>query len=391
MEGNMIFDYIIVGAGFAGSVIAERIANILDKKVLIIEKRNHIGGNCYDEKDENNILVHRYGPHLFHTNDKEVFDYLSNFTEWEIYNHKVLAYIDGKKVPIPFNFNSLYEVFPNSLAKKFEEKLLKNFEYNSKVPILELKKSKDKDLQFLADFIYKKIFLNYTAKQWGMKPEEMDLSVTARVPIFIGKDNRYFNDKYQTVPKYGYTKLFKNMLNNKNIKLMLNTDFKEVIQINFENKRIYFLNQKLKGKIIFTGMIDELCNYKFGELSYRSINMKFETINKEYYQKVTTVNYPNNYDFTRITEFKHIHLVNSNRTTILKEYPQEYIKDENVPYYPIFTKENQKKYEKYKKFIYNFNNIILLGRLAEYRYYDMDNVVKRALEIFKERLYETKC
>ena len=387
----MIFDYIIVGAGFAGSVIAERIANILDKKVLIIEKRNHIGGNCYDEKDENNILVHRYGPHLFHTNDKEVFDYLSNFTEWEIYNHKVLAYIDGKKVPIPFNFNSLYEVFPNSLAKKFEEKLLKNFEYNSKVPILELKKSKDKDLQFLADFIYKKIFLNYTAKQWGMKPEEMDLSVTARVPIFIGKDNRYFNDKYQTVPKYGYTKLFKNMLNNKNIKLMLNTDFKEVIQINFENKRIYFLNQKLKGKIIFTGMIDELCNYKFGELSYRSINMKFETINKEYYQKVTTVNYPNNYDFTRITEFKHIHLVNSNRTTILKEYPQEYIKDENVPYYPIFTKENQKKYEKYKKFIYNFNNIILLGRLAEYRYYDMDNVVKRALEIFKERLYETKC
>ena len=375
-----MFDYIIVGAGFAGSVLAERIVNILNKKVLIIEKRHHIGGNCYDERVEN-ILVHKYGPHLFHTDFKEVWDYLSNFTEWDIYHHKVLAFIDGKKVPIPFNFNTLYEVFPNKLAKRIEKKLLKNYKYNSKVPILELKKLNDKDLKFLADFVYEKIFINYTVKQWGMKAEEIDSMVTARVPIFIGKDNRYFNDKYQGVPKEGYTKLFQNMLNHPNIKIMLNTDFKEVIKI--KDKKIYFLNQEFKGKLIFTGMIDELFDCKFGELPYRSIDMKFETIEKEYYQEVATVNYPNNYDFTRITEFKHIHPVKNNKTVILKEYPQKYIKIKNTPYYPIFTKENQEKYNKYLEFSKDFENIILVGRLAEYKYYDMDDIVKRALEVFE--------
>jgi len=378
-----MFDYIVVGAGFAGSVMAERIANKLNNKVLIIEKRYHIGGNCYDEKDENNILIHKYGPHLFHTDYKEVFDYLSNFTEWEIYNHKVLAYLDGKKVPIPFNFNTLYEVFPRSLAQNLEKALLEEYKYNTKVPILELKKSKNKELQFLADYVYEKIFVNYTAKQWGMKPEEIDSAVTARVPIFIGRDDRYFNDKYQALPKNGYTKLFQNMLNNKNIKIMLNTDFKEVLNIDFENKKIYLLNQEFKGKLIFTGMIDELCDYKFGELPYRSVDMKFETVDKEYYQEATTVNYPNNYDFTRITEFKHIHPVKTDKTTILKEYPQEYIKNKNTPYYPIFTEENQRRYEKYKEFLYNFKNIILVGRLAEYKYYDMDDIVKIALELFE--------
>ncbi len=378
-----MFDYIIVGAGFAGSVLAERIANVLNKKVLIIEKRNHIAGNCYDERIEN-ILLHKYGPHLFHTDFKKVWNYLSNFTEWDIYNHRVLAFIDGKKVPIPFNFNTLYEVFPNELAKKIEKKLLENYEYNSKVPILELKKSEDKDLQFLSDYVYEKIFVNYTAKQWNKKPEEIDSEVTARVPIFIGKDDRYFNDKYQAVPKEGYTKLFQNMLNHPNIKIMLNTDFKEVIKI--ESKKISFLNQEFKGKLVFTGMIDELFDYKFGELPYRSVRMKFETIEKEYYQEVATVNYPNNYNFTRITEFKHIHPIKSNKTVILKEYPQQYIKNKNTPYYPIFTKENQEKYNKYLEYSKQFKNIILVGRLAEYKYYDMDDIVKRALEVFEKRV-----
>ena len=378
-----MFDYIIVGAGFAGSVLAERIANVLNKKVLIIEKRNHIAGNCYDERIEN-ILLHKYGPHLFHTDFKKVWNYLSNFTEWDIYNHRVLAFIDGKKVPIPFNFNTLYEVFPNELAKKIEKKLLENYEYNSKVPILELKKSEDKDLQFLSDYVYEKIFVNYTAKQWNKKPEEIDSEVTARVPVFIGKDDRYFNDKYQAVPKEGYTKLFQNMLNHPNIKIMLNTDFKEVIKI--ESKKISFLNQEFKGKLVFTGMIDELFDYKFGELPYRSVRMKFETIEKEYYQEVATVNYPNNYNFTRITEFKHIHPIKSNKTVILKEYPQQYIKNKNTPYYPIFTKENQEKYNKYLEYSKQFKNIILVGRLAEYKYYDMDDIVKRALEVFEKRV-----
>lgn len=379
-----MIDYIIVGAGLAGVVIAERIATQLNKKVLIIEKRNHIGGNCHDFKDENNILIHKYGPHLFHTNNKKVVDYLSKFTSWDIYNHEVLGYIDGKKVPIPFNFNTLYELFPNLKAKELEELLLKTYEYNSKIPILELKKSTNKDLSFLADFIYDKIFVNYTAKQWGMKPEDMDGAVTARVPIFIGKDNRYFNDSYQSLPKFGYTKMIENMLNYKNIKLMLNTDFKEICTL--KDKDFYLFDKKFDGNVIYTGQIDELFDYKFEELPYRSVDMRFETIEKEFYQEKATINYPNDYDFTRITEFKHIHPINSSKTTILKEYPQEYIKNVNTPYYPIFTTENQERYNQYLEYSKEFKNLILVGRLAEYKYYDMDDIVIRALEVFKENL-----
>lgn len=377
-----MIDYIVVGSGLAGVVMAERIATQLNKKVLIIEKRNHIGGNCYDFKDENNILVHKYGPHLFHTNNKDVIDYLSKFTSWDIYNHEVLCFIDGKKVPIPFNFNTLYEVFPNQKAKALEAKLLETYDYNSKVPILELKKSTDKDLQFLADFIYEKIFVNYTAKQWGMKPEEMDSAVTARVPVFIGRDNRYFNDSYQMLPSNGYTSMINNMLNHKNIKIMLNTDFKEICTI--KDKDFYLFDKKFDGKVIYTGQIDELFDYKFGDLPYRSVNMQFETIEKDFYQEKATVNYPNDYDFTRITEFKHIHPINTPKTTILKEYPQEYVRNKNTPYYPIFTNENQNKYNQYLEYSKEFKNLILVGRLAEYKYYDMDDIVTRALEVFEE-------
>lgn len=376
-----MIEYVIIGAGLAGVVMAERIATQLNKKVIIIEKRNHIGGNCFDFKDENNILIHKYGPHLFHTNNKEVIDYLSQFTQWDIYNHEVLAYIDGIKVPIPFNINTLYEVFPQSKAKALEDKLLQTYAYNSKIPILELKKSTDKDLQFLADFVYEKIFVNYTAKQWGMKPEDMDGAVTARVPIFVGRDNRYFNDTYQMLPKNGYTNMVQNMLNHKNIKLMLNTDFKEICEL--KKRDFYLFGSKFEGKIIYTGQIDELFDYKFGDLPYRSVEMKFETAEKEFYQEKATVNYPNDYDFTRITEFKHIHLTKSDKTTILKEYPQEYIKDKNIPYYPIFTQENQNRYNEYLEYSRNFENLILLGRLAEYKYYDMDDIVERVLEMNK--------
>ena len=381
-----MFNYIIIGAGFAGSVIAERIANVLNKKVLVVEKRSHIGGNCYDYKNEDGIIVHKYGPHLFHTNYKKVFDYLSNFTDWYIYHHKVLALIDGKKVPIPFNFNTIEQLFPPLLAKKLEEKLLNKYRYNSKVSILELRKEKDKDLKFLADYIYEKVFKNYTAKQWNLKPEDIDPEVTARVPILIGKDNRYFSDKYQVIPKEGYTRIFERMISHPNIKLMLNTDFREIMKVNLEQKKIYIFGQEFKEKVIFTGMIDELFGYKYGELPYRSLYLKFETLNKEYFQEVATVNYPNDYDFTRITEFKHIHPVKIKRTVILKEYPKNYKPDEDIPYYPIFTKENQDLYNKYKELAKEFKNLILVGRLAEYKYYDMDDVVKRALDIFREEV-----
>jgi UDP-galactopyranose mutase len=379
-----MFDHIIIGAGYAGSVIAERISSQQNKKVLIIEKRNHFAGNCFDFKDDNDILIHKYGPHLFHTNNEKVFKYLSEFTEWDIYNHRVQAVIDGEKVAIPFNLNTIYEVFPDSLAKKLEEKLLKTYDYNSKVPILELKQALDKDLQFLADFVYEKIFVHYTAKQWGMKPEDMDSAVTARVPVFIGKDNRYFNDKYQVVPARGYSKLFENMLSSENIKLMLKTDYKEVFEI--KEDKFYFMGNEFKGKVIFTGQVDELFDYRFGDLPYRSVDMKFETVDKEFYQEVGTVNYPNDYDFTRITEFKHLHPTVSKKTTILKEYHQDYIKGKNTPYYPVFTEENQKKYEKYQEYSKKFNNLILVGRLAEYKYYDMDDMVERALEVYEKEV-----
>ena len=381
-----MFNYIVVGSGFSGAVIAERIANVLNQKVLIIEKRNHIGGNCYDYKDENNIIVHKYGPHLFHTDYKDVFDYLSNFTDWQLYQHRVLAFIDGKKVPIPFNLNTLYDIFPKNLAEKLENKLTTKYRYNSKVPILDLLREEDGDLKFLANYIYEKVFKNYTAKQWGMRPEEIDPKVTSRVPVYISRDNRYFTDKYQSIPKDGYTKIFERMLNHQNIKIMLSTDFKEMISIDYENRKIFFMGQEFKGKLIFTGMIDELFNFKYGYLPYRSLDLKFETIDKEYYQEAPVVNYPNDYDYTRITEFKHIHPVKSDKTTILKEYPKDYQPNKDIPYYPVFTKENQESYDKYKEESDKFKNLILLGRLAEYRYYDMDDAVKRALEVFEERV-----
>jgi len=381
-----MFNYIIVGAGFAGLVIAERIANKLGKTVLIIEKRNHIGGNCFDFITREGIIVHKYGPHLFHTNHKEVWDYLSNFTDWHLYQHKVLAFIDGKKVPIPFNLNTLYQVFPPNLAKKIEIKLLRRFPYGKRIPILELKKERDSDLQFLADFIYQKVFLNYTRKQWGLSPEEISSEVTARVPIVISRDDRYFQDKYQGVPTEGYAKLFERMLNNSNIKIMLNTNATELIKLDVERGKIYFMGKEYKGKLIYTGAIDELFEYRFGYLPYRSLKLEFERLDIEYYQEVATVNYPNNYDFTRITEFKHIHPTQSNQTVILKEYPKEYNPEKDIPYYPYFTKHGEEAYQKYRDVAEKFENLILVGRLAEYKYYDMNDVIKRALEVFEEKI-----
>ncbi|MBP8959040.1 MAG: UDP-galactopyranose mutase [Bacteroidales bacterium] len=381
-----MFDFLIIGSGFAGSVIAERIANVLNKKVLIIEKRNHIGGNCFDYKDENGILIHKYGPHLFHTEYKEVFNYLSNFTDWHIYHHRVLAFIDGKKVPLPFNLNTLYMLFPETFAQRIEQKLLVKYPYSSKIPILELKKEQDEDLKFLAGFIYKKVFLNYTVKQWGLKPEDIDNEVTGRVPVYISRDDRYFTDKYQAVPVEGYTKIFKEMLNHPDIKLMLNTDFKEIIKIGHENKKIYFLGEEFQGKVIFTGMIDELFGYKFGELPYRSLDLNFKTLELDYFQEVAVVNYPNDYDFTRISEFKHIHPVENKRTVILKEYPKEYQTGKDIPYYPVLKEESKGPYNKYRELSNKFENLIMVGRLADYRYYDMDDIVKKALEIFEERI-----
>lgn len=383
-----MYDYIIIGAGLAGCVMAERIANILDKKVLIIEKRDHIGGNCYDYFNRNEILVHKYGPHIFHTDLEDVWEYLSQFTMWSNYQHHVLGFIDGKKVPIPFNLNTLHELLPHNLAEELEKKLIDKIGFNTKIPILKLKELDDEDFKFLADFIYEKVFINYTKKQWGLTPEELDPSVTERVPIHISRDNRYFQDKYQGEPINGYTKMFEKMVKTPNIKVILNTNFKEVIKL--LNNEILFIEEKFEGKMIFTGQIDELFNYELGELPYRSLKFESETFDKKYFQEVGIVNYPNNYDFTRITEFKHLTKQENKKTSVVKEYPKTYDKDEDIPYYPIPKEEYNDLYRKYLEKATRINNLILVGRLAEYKYYNMDIVIKVALGKFHDIFLQRK-
>lgn len=383
-----MFDTVIIGAGFAGSVLADRLASQSKQRVLVIEKRRHIGGNCYDCFDQHGVLIHQYGPHLFHTSNKEVFDYLSNFTEWLNYQHEVLAVVDGHKVPIPFNLNSIDKLFPANLADSLAKKLLDKYGYGCKVPILELRKTDDGDLKFLADYIYEKVFANYTSKQWACKVEDIAPEVTARVPVHISRDNRYFQDKYQVIPKAGYTKIFDAMLNHPAISLMLNTDYKDVVNIDFENKKILLMGAPFEGHLIFTGLIDELFEYRFGELPYRSLQFNFEHLPIQYFQEVTTVNYPNDYDFTRITEFKRISQQHVDGTTIVKEFPQDYDRTDpkkNIPYYPVFTEQNAKNFDRYWQFAQQFDNITLVGRLAENRYYDMDDIVERALQVYKDR------
>ena len=381
-----MYDYIIVGAGLAGSVLAERIANVMEEKVLVIEKRDHLGGNCYDYYDEAGLLVHKYGPHIFHTQIKEVWDYLSQFTEWRPYQHRVLGYVDEKKIPIPFNLTSLYESFPRDMANRMEEKLVENFGREVQVPILELKDCDDDDLKLLADYVYRKVFLNYTKKQWGLKPEELDPSVTARVPVLISRDDRYFQDHYQGIPVEGYTPIFEKMLKSPHIELMLKIDFREVLE--FDEGVILHNGEKFKGKLVYTGEIDYFFDYQYGRLPYRSLRFEMETLDQEYYQEVATMNYPNDHQYTRITEFKHLTGQVHDKTSISREYPQSYQPERgDVPYYPIPRKECQEIYWRYREKADKVPGLILLGRLAEYQYYNMDLVVAKALKIFKEEIW----
>lgn len=377
----MKFDYLIVGSGLSGAVLAERIANELNKKVLIIDKRNHIGGNVYDYYNEYGILVHKYGPHIFHTQMKKVWDYTSQFTDWNLYYHKVLAVVDGQKIPVPFNLNSLHKVFPANYAKKLEDLLISNYGFGIKVPILKLLETKNDDLKFLADYVYKNIFLGYNLKQWGLKPEELDYSVSSRVPIYISRDDRYFQDTYQGIPKEGYTKIIEKMLSNKNIKVLLNTDYKEVIgDIKFD-------------KLIYTGHIDYYFDNMFGHLPYRTLEFKLETIFNEaidsaFFQEKAQINYPNDYDFTRITEFKHLTSQKSNYSTIAYEFPKAYDHNQKDidPYYPIPKEENTLLFNKYKAEADKLENVIFLGRLADYKYYNMDQTIGVALQTFEKKI-----
>jgi UDP-galactopyranose mutase len=380
------YDVIVVGAGFSGAVMAERFASQQNKKVLVIEQRSHIAGNCYDYADKSGITVHHYGPHLFHTNKQEVWDYLSQFTEWTPYEHKVLGSIDGELVPIPFNLNTLYQLYPETEANEIETLLVEQYGVGGKVPILELRKSQFATLQQLAELVYQKFFVNYTTKQWGCSPEDISPEVTARVPIVISRDDHYFHDKYQAIPSQGYTQLISNILEHDNIEIRLNTDATSLLRLNIDTKTIVFEEKRFKGKLVFTGMLDQLFEYAEGELPYRSLQFDFQTLDIEEFQPNTTVNYPNEHAYTRITEFKHILQQQSDKTVIVKEYPQDYDRHDpqkNVPYYPIFNDENQQRFDAYKKRLEGFENIISAGRLADYKYYNMDDAVGNVLSYFE--------
>jgi len=385
----VLFDYVVVGAGLSGGVMAERISNVLNRNVLVIEKRSHIGGNTYDRYDKNGIFIHQYGPHIFHTKIKEVWDYLSQFTEWREYYHHVLGSIDGKRVPIPFNLNTLEQLLPAHLAGELEKKLVQHFGYGSKVPILKLREVEDPDLKWLADFVYERVFVNYTIKQWGMKPEELDPAVTGRVPVFISRDDRYFSDPYQGLPKHGYTRMFEKLFNSPKIKLMLNTDYREVLHLAWDQRTFSLFGQPFRGTVIYTGAIDELFEYKYGQLPYRSLRFEFETVHQERYQETGTVNYPNEYNFTRITEFKHLTGQHHKDSVIVREYPQPYERDvpgRDIPYYPVPHPDHQELFKKYWREAQNIPQLILVGRLAEYKYYDMDACVAKALKVFEQKL-----
>lgn len=358
------FDYLIVGAGFSGSVLAQKL-NSINKKVLVIDQRNHIGGNCYDYFDQYNVLVHKYGPHYFRTNDEEVKKYLSKFTEWIPHEYIVKAYVNGKLHDLPINRNTLNSFF--NLDLKTEEEAQK-FLDSKKEKIENPKNAEEQILALTGIEIYKAFFKNYTKKQWDIDPKNLSASVTARIPIRTNADPRYFTTDFQAMPKDGYTKMFENIL--KGIKVLLNTSFSDI-----KNSVEY-------DKLIYTGSIDAFFNFQFDKLPYRSLEFIFENHDKEFYQKYSQINYPNDFEYTRIVEIKHATGQICPSTTIVKEIPRD--QSNSDPFYPIPNSKNEKLYLKYHNLADKLKNVYFIGRLAQYKYINMDQVIKNALKLFEE-------
>ncbi|HWR60726.1 MAG TPA: UDP-galactopyranose mutase, partial [Clostridia bacterium] len=354
---NGKYDCLVIGCGFAGAVAARELAERTGRKVLVIDKRGHVGGNAYDFLNDDGILVHKYGPHIFHTNSSRVFEFLSRFTEWRNYSHEVLANVYGELLPVPFNLNSLHRVFDEVKAESLEEKLLSVYGAERRVTISELLASHDGEIRELAEYVHKNIFLYYTQKQWGITPEEIDPSVTARVPVLISWDNRYFQDRYQGIPTGGYTPLFERMLDHPGIELRLGVNSSEVLRL--EGNESFFEDKPFEGEIIYTGAADELFGCRYGRLPYRTLDFVFETHDRTFYQPKGTVNYTVDRPYTRITEFKHLTGQEvPDRTTIMKEYPRSYTGSEaETPYYAILNHENSLLYEKYKQLTGSFTNL----------------------------------
>lgn len=357
-----MFDYLVVGAGFAGSTIAERLASQAGARVLLCDRRPHVGGNAYDHHDDAGILVHKYGPHIFHTNSARVFEYLSQFTRWRPYEHRVLASVDGKLLPIPINLDTINRLY--DLALSSDE--LEQFFASVAEPRDPIRTSEDVVLSKVGRELYEKFFRNYTRKQWGLDPSELDSSVIARIPTRTNRDDRYFGDTFQAMPLHGYTRLFENMLAHPNIKILLNADFREIDGV------IPY------RELVYTGPIDEYFDFRYGKLPYRTLEFQFETIDQPWVQPVAVINHPNEHPYTRVTEFKHLTGQEHPRTSLVYEYPRA----EGDPYYPIPRPENAELYKQYKALADATPAVHFVGRLATYKYYNMDQVVAQALALF---------
>ena len=349
---------LVVGAGFAGCVIAEQLAQ-KNYQVHLIDKRPHIGGNAYDELDEHGVLIHKYGPHIFHTNSDQIFEYLSQFTEWRPYEHRVLASVDGQLLPIPINQTTVNKLY----GLQLDEAGIKGFYEQVREPRDRIETSEDVVLNTVGHDLYEKFFRGYTRKQWGLDPSELSSAVTARIPVRTNADDRYFTDKHQVMPLHGYTKMFERMLNHKNITIKLSTDFRGRISSEYEH-------------LFYTGPIDSYFNYQFGRLPYRSLRFEHEYLpHSACVQPVGTVNHPNEHEYTRVTEFKHLTGQVHDGSSIVREYPEA----EGDPYYPIPRQDNENLYQMYKALADVETNVTLVGRLAQYRYYNMDQVIGAAL------------
>ena len=382
------FDAIVVGAGFAGTVAARQLAEVSGRKVAIIEKRSHLAGNAYDCLDEQGVLIHAYGPHIFHTVHERVYHYLSRFTEWRHYEHEVQAYIHGTFIPVPFNLNSVRLSFDEEKAGALTELLISRYGKGARIPIIELKKSEDLLLRELAEYVYENVFLHYTEKQWGLKPEEIDPAVTARVPVLVDWDDRYFQDPYQGIPRDGYDQLFKNMLDHPGIEVFLELDARNLIGF-FEAdddpgryQTITIDGETYDGIVIYTGALDELCGERFGMLPYRSLDFVYRRYDKNPVQPCGTVNFTVDRDYTRTSEYTWLTGQKIDRSTVAEEYPRPYTDpSRQIPYYPVIGEENLSFYRQYADLFSELPSFHALGRLAEYRYYNMDQIVLRALEL----------
>lgn len=385
------YDALVIGAGFAGATTAGELARA-GKRVLVLERRDHLGGNAYDCPDKHGVLIHLYGPHIFHTNDKRVFDYLSQYTDWLDYQHRVVANLPNEKgegrmeYPVPFNLKSLETAFGSSEGVRLGRKLIDTYGAEQKVTILELRQNPDPEINALAQYVYDHVFVKYTMKQWGQKPEEIDPNTTARVPVFLSNDDRYFQDAFQGMPKEGYTPIFQKILAHPNITVELNTDAAQ--RLTLSGGKTLLDGEVFTGPIVFTGALDEFFGCKFGRLPYRTLDFQFETYATDRFQSHATVNYTVDQPYTRITEFKLLTgQYKPGVTTIMKELSRSYTgAPGEIPYYAIINPANNALYGQYREAAAAYPNLKLLGRLAEYKYYNMDAIVGRALDLAKELL-----